>query len=81
MCDYSLHLVESRSASVADRLVTARFATSITRGFAAVGEPEIAVCLRPGTEIAFDWGRRVRGHHEAVVAQNGPAKDGAFPSG
>jgi hypothetical protein len=53
MCDYSLHLVESRPASVADRLVTTRFANSITRGFAAVGEPEVAVCLRPGTEIAF----------------------------
>jgi hypothetical protein len=54
MCDYSLHLVESPPASVADKLVTTRFANSITRGFAAVGEPEVAVCLRPGTEIAFD---------------------------
>ena len=27
---------------------------SITRGFAAVGEPHVAVCLLPGTEIAFD---------------------------
>src|SRR5262249_38368526 len=26
----------------------------ITRGFAAVGEPNVAVCLLPGTEIAFD---------------------------
>jgi hypothetical protein len=25
-----------------------------TRGFAAVGEPHVAVCLLPGTEIAFD---------------------------
>jgi hypothetical protein len=54
MCDYSLHHVESRPASVADKLVTTRFANSITRGFAAVGEPDVAVCLRPGTEIAFD---------------------------
>jgi hypothetical protein len=54
MCDYSLHLVKSRHASVADKLVTTKFANSITRGFAAVGEPEVAVCLRPGTEIAFE---------------------------
>ncbi|HEX2354713.1 MAG TPA: hypothetical protein VHJ16_18225 [Xanthobacteraceae bacterium] len=31
-----------------------RFPNSITRGFAAVGEPHVAVCLLPGTEIAFD---------------------------
>ena len=30
------------------------FARSITRGFSAVGEPEVAVCLLPGTEIAFE---------------------------
>src|SRR5262249_53513641 len=24
------------------------------RGFSAVGEPDVAVCLLPGTEIAFD---------------------------
>ena len=27
---------------------------SITRGFAAVGEPNVAVCLLPGTEVAFE---------------------------
>ena len=54
MCDYSLHFVKSRPAKVADRLVTARFDNSHTRGFAGVGEPEVAVCLRPGTELAFD---------------------------
>ena len=31
-----------------------KFNNSITRGFAAVGEPHVAVCLLPGTEIAFD---------------------------
>jgi hypothetical protein len=54
MCDYSLHLVASRPAKVGDRLVTTDFAKSITRGFAAVGEPEVAVCLLPGTELAFE---------------------------
>jgi len=34
--------------------VTTQFNNSITRGFAAVGEPNVAVCLLPGTEIAFD---------------------------
>lgn len=54
MCDYSLHLVASRPAKVGDKLVTTDFTRSITRGFSAVGEPEVAVCLLPGTEIAFE---------------------------
>ncbi len=39
MCDYSLHLVASRAAKVGDELVTTKFNNSITRGFAAIGEP------------------------------------------
>ena len=54
MCDYSLHLVASRPGKVGDKLVVTRFVNSITRGFAAVGEPDVAVCLLPGTELAFD---------------------------
>jgi hypothetical protein len=54
MCDYSLHGVASRPAKVGDRLVSTRFPTSFTRGFASVDAPEVAVCLAPGTEIAFD---------------------------
>jgi hypothetical protein len=54
MCDYSLHLVASRPAKVGDTLTTTDFAKSITRGFAAVGEPDVAVCLLPGTELAFE---------------------------
>ena len=54
MCDYSLHLVASRPATVGDKLVTTAFNDSLTRGFAAVGEPHVAVCLLPGTEVAFE---------------------------
>ena len=54
MCDYSLHLVASRPAEVGDKLVATDFLKSITRGFAAVSEPGVAVCLLPGTELAFD---------------------------
>jgi hypothetical protein len=54
MCDYSLHYVASRPAKVGDKLVTTRFRQSSTRGFAATDEPNVAVCLLPGTEIAFD---------------------------
>ncbi len=65
MCDYSLHSVASRPARVSDKLVTTKLARSSTRAFAAVGEygaklvihdgpPEVAVCLLPGTELAFD---------------------------
>jgi hypothetical protein len=54
MCDYSLQFVESRPAKVGDRLVSTKFNNSITRGFSAVGEPKVAVCLLPGTEMAFE---------------------------
>jgi hypothetical protein len=54
MCDYSLHHVASRPAKVGDKLVVTEFWRAITRGFAAVGESEVAVCLRLGTELAFD---------------------------
>jgi hypothetical protein len=54
MCDYSLHHVATRPAKIEDKLVVTKFNNSITRGFAGVGEPQVAVCLLPGTEIAFD---------------------------
>lgn len=54
MCDYSLQNVASRPAKVSDKLVVTDFSKSITRGFASVGEPDVAVCLLPGTELAFE---------------------------
>lgn len=54
MCDYSLHAVSSRPAKVGDTLVSTSFVNSFTRGFASVDEPGVAVCLRPGTELAFE---------------------------
>ena len=53
MCDYSLHTAKSRPARVGDRLVTRNFNTG-TRGFAAPEDARTAVCVLPGTELAFD---------------------------
>ena len=53
MCDYSLHAVATRPADVAETLVSTDFSTG-TRGFASPDNPQVAVCLRPGTEIAFE---------------------------
>ena len=53
MCDYSLELA-SRPAKVGDKLVSTGFPHTVTRGFASVDEPNVAVCLLPGTELAFD---------------------------
>jgi hypothetical protein len=53
MCDYSLHTVASRAARVGETLVTTGFYGKSTRGFAAKREPNAAVCLLPGTELAF----------------------------
>ena len=53
MCDYSLESIASRAAKVGDELITTKFEGSLTRGLAAEMEPEVAVCLLPGTELAF----------------------------
>jgi hypothetical protein len=53
MCDYSLHHVMSTPAKVGDVLKTTSFIGSSTRGFCAAGEPSVAVCVLPGTELAF----------------------------
>ena len=53
MCDYSLHAVATRPAKVGETLVTTTFRGTSTRGFASEKEPEVAVCMLPGTELAF----------------------------
>jgi hypothetical protein len=52
MCDYSLENVMTRPANVGDTLTTCSFGTG-TRGFCAAEDATIAVCLLPGTELAF----------------------------
>jgi hypothetical protein len=52
MCDFSLQSVRSRPAKVGDKLVTRDFGTG-TRGFSAADDPGLAVCILPGTELAF----------------------------
>jgi hypothetical protein len=54
MCDYSLENVASRPAEAGEKLVSTRFTNAMTKGFAGAGDPNVAVCLRPGTEIAFE---------------------------
>ena len=55
MCDYSLHGVRNQPATVGEKLVTTDFGTG-TRGFASPNDLETAVCLLPGTELAFSAG-------------------------
>ena len=74
MCDYSLHLVASRPAKVGDKLVSTRFPETTTRGFASVDERSVAVCLLPGTELAFEKEVRCKTgifswRHEHTVAK------------
>jgi hypothetical protein len=70
MCDYSLHNVASRAAKLGDKLVVTDFAKTITRGFAAVGESDVAVCLLSGTELAFE--DHVQYHH--ALSYSGKAR-------
>jgi hypothetical protein len=70
MCDYSLHSVASRAANLDDKLVVTDFAKTITRGFAAGGESDVAVCVLPGTELAFE--DDVQYHH--ALSRSGIAR-------
>ena len=82
MCDYSLHHVATRPAQIEDKLVTTKFNNSITRGFAAVGQPNVAVCLLPGTEVAFNENVRMRAivRHRYLAEQKNRAAACALPA-
>jgi hypothetical protein len=77
MCDYSLEHVASRPAVVADRLIVTPFPHTISRGFAGHGDLNTAVCLRPGTELAFDDDVRFE-HPVTHVITTLPAKVARF---
>ena len=83
MCDYSLQSTMSRPAKVGDKLTTRDFGTG-TRGFAAAENDRVAVCVLPGTELAFSnsviitdpdvryfaiWKARTLSHGTAIFRQ------------
>jgi hypothetical protein len=77
MCDYSLQTVRSRPARVGEKLKTQHFNTG-TIGFAAPEDSTTAVCVLPGTELAFatvislgwfGWQERVVKHTTAIFRQ------------
>ena len=80
MCDYSLQNVKSRPAKVGEKLRTHHFNTCTT-GFAAPEDIDTAVCVLPGTELAFGrivtcrprglfaWKPRVIDHTTAIFRQ------------
>ena len=81
MCDYSLQNVRSRPAKVGDKLTTRDFGTG-TCGFAAAEDATVAVCVLPGTELAFSsevkvssyrfmgsWKIQTLGHATAIFRQ------------
>jgi hypothetical protein len=88
MCDFSLYSLRSRPAQVGDKLVTHDFGTG-TRGFAAVDDLNVAVCLMPGTELAFSsevailpsgllgWERKTTKHRTAIFRQVNKQKPAA----
>lgn len=80
MCDYSLSSVRSQPASVGDKLITRNFGTG-TRGFCTPQDTDVAVCVLPGTELAFaddvrcestgllPWRGKVIKHKTAIFRQ------------
>jgi hypothetical protein len=78
MCDYSLHSKASRPAKVGETLTTTQFTDVSTRGFTGKGDPNTAVCVLPGTEIAFADSVRTNSlPHSAIV--NGEMKSIGVP--
>lgn len=59
MCDYSLYGFKSRAAKIGDKLITGRIQgenavhLSMTKGLYEEGDRQTAICLLPGTELAF----------------------------
>jgi hypothetical protein len=53
MCDYSLRHLTSRPAKAEDLLTVSKFASTISLGFTALEDANMAVCVLPGTELAF----------------------------
>src|SRR5262249_7469016 len=51
--DYSLPMARTRPAKVGEKIITHAFGTG-PRGFAAPEDCSVAVCLLPGTELAFE---------------------------
>ncbi len=88
MCDYSLQNVRSRPASVGDKLTTRDFGTG-TRGFSAAQDAGLAICVLPGTELAFasdvncistgllPWRNNVINHRTAIFRQINKGKEAA----
>ena len=75
MCDYSILATKTRNAETGDRLVTTSFGHG-TSGFAPEGDCETAVCVMPGTELAFDepvkriyWKEAPNGYTTAIFRQ------------
>jgi hypothetical protein len=80
MCDYSLQGALSRPAKVGDKLTTRDFGAG-TRGFMAAENRAVAVCVLPGTELAFasdvtipragflGWKEMTLGHRTAIFRQ------------
>jgi hypothetical protein len=80
MCDYSLQGALSRPARVGDKLTTRDFGAG-TRGFSAAENRAVAVCVLPGTELAFSsdvtipragflgWKELTLGHRTAIFRQ------------
>jgi hypothetical protein len=80
MCDFSLQTAIWRPAKVGDKLTTHYFGAG-TRGFSAPEDANMAVCLLPGTELAFArpvmavraglsfWSKVITGQSVAIFRQ------------
>ncbi len=74
MCGYSLENLVSRECVIGETLVTVKFATSMSTGLCSSSDRAVAVCLAPGTELAFDkpiefdgfWGLGLHSRHYGV---------------
>jgi hypothetical protein len=76
MCDYSMHAVATRPARVGETLITTTFRGTSTRGFASESDPAVAVCMLPGTELAF--AENVKYHNKWIWTKTAGFRVGKF---
>jgi hypothetical protein len=80
MCDFSLQHAKSRPAVVADKLVSHNFGRG-TIGFKSVDDPigdATAVCILPGTELAFDKPIKLRCSYDGNKSIEGRSTTAIF---
>lgn len=82
MCDFSLEHFASRDAKVGDALITRALGEHDTIGFTAPDDPDVAVCLLPGTRLVVtDAPDALRSDYSLSVGDSATFAQRTLPEG